>query len=112
MAGIDTILKAADLISEIRRAFIKIENLESGQKHLADALTALDKRVRELEAGLREAKADIKFEAIKEAQMIVNSVQWQLYQRLNEVSIGLDRLDRSTLQDQGSNRALRAPDKV
>ena len=66
MAGFETILKAADLISEVRRAFAKIENLESGQKHIADALVALDKRVRELEAGLREAKAEIMLEAIRE----------------------------------------------
>jgi predicted RNase H-like nuclease (RuvC/YqgF family) len=105
MVGIDTILKAADLISEIRRAFTKIENLESGQKHLADALSALDKRVRELEAGLREAKAEIKFEAIKETQSIVNSVQGHLYQRINEVSISLDRLSRNT-------RSLNPPDNT
>lgn len=97
MAGLDTILKAADLISEIRRAFGKIENLEAGQKHLADAIASLDKRVRELEAGLREAKAEIKYEAIKETQSIVNSVQGEIYREIKDVSVALDRLSRLPL---------------
>jgi predicted RNase H-like nuclease (RuvC/YqgF family) len=112
MAAIDTILKFADVISEIRRAFAKIENLESGQKYLADALSALDKRVRELEAGLREAKAEIKFEAIKETQSIVNSVQGHLYQQIREVSISLDRLSRNTLYEHSSGGSLNPPDST
>jgi uncharacterized protein YfcZ (UPF0381/DUF406 family) len=56
---IETILNAADLISEFRRVSSKLESLESSQKHLADALTALDKRVCTLEAAVRETKAEI-----------------------------------------------------
>ncbi len=44
----ETALNAADLISEIRGLSAKVESLENGQKHLADALTALDKRIQEL----------------------------------------------------------------
>lgn len=95
MAGIETILKAADLIAEVRRAFSKIENLEAGQRQLSDALAALDRRVRELEAGLREARSDIKLEAIKETQSIVNSVQGHIYQEIKQVSIAVDRLSRT-----------------
>lgn len=90
----DAILKAADVISETRRAFAKIENLERNQVDLSNALAALDKRVRELEAGLREARADIKLEAVKETQAIVNSVQGQLYQELRSITVAVDRLNR------------------
>ena len=94
--GLDTILKAADLISDVRKAFSKIENLEQGERRLVDTVDALDKRVRELEAGLREARADIKLEAVKETQSIVNSVQGQIYQKISEVSVQLERLERGS----------------
>jgi peptidoglycan hydrolase CwlO-like protein len=111
MSTIENILKAADLISEIRKAFTKIENLENGQKYLADAVSALDKRVRELEAGLREAKAEIKFEAIKETQSIVNSVQGHLYQEIKQVAIDLNRLNQNPSLGRYVDRSLSPPEK-
>ena len=96
MAGFEAILKAADLIAEIRRAFAKIENLEQGQRRLADAVEILDRRVREVEAGIREARAEIKLDAIKESQTIVNAVQGQLYGELRSLAVTVDRLGRAT----------------
>lgn len=90
--GLDAILSAADLISDIRKAFSKIDSLESSQKNLADALLRLDTRVRELEAGLREAKSEIKLEAVKEAQGIVNSVQSNLYSEIKGLSVQMSLL--------------------
>jgi predicted RNase H-like nuclease (RuvC/YqgF family) len=68
MAGIKTILDAADLIADVRNAFSKIEHLEAGQKRLLEVLEAQDRRIRELEAGLREARSDIRLDAVKETQ--------------------------------------------
>jgi chromosome segregation ATPase len=96
VAGFESILKAADLIAEIRRAFAKIENLEQGQRRLADAVESLDRRVREIEAGMREARAEIKLDAIKESQTIVNAVQGQLYGELRRLAVTVDRLGRAT----------------
>ena len=96
MAGFEAILKAADLIADIRRAFAKIENLEQGQRRLADAVEILDRRVREVEAGLREARAEIKLDAVKETQAIVNGVQGQLYGELRSLAVAVDRLGRGT----------------
>lgn len=96
MAGFESILKAADLIADIRKAFAKIENLEQGQRRLADAVETLDRRVREVEAGLREARAEIKLDAVKETQAIVNGVQGQLYGELRSLAITVDRLGRAT----------------
>lgn len=95
--GLDTILSAADLISDIRKAFTRIESLESSQKDLAEAMTRLDARVRELEAGLREARSDIKLEAVKEAQSIVNSVQSSLYSEIKDLSIQVHGLSNGGL---------------
>lgn len=106
MAGIETILKAADLIAEIRRAFVKIENLEAGQKQLTEVLGTLDKRVRELEAGLREARSEIKLEAVKETQSILNSVQGRMYQEIKDVSIALDRIRRTASDSPGASHAM------
>ena len=96
MAGLDSILKAADLIADIRKAFSNIENLEQGQRRLADAVETLDRRVREVEAGLREARAEIKLDAVKETQAIVNAVQGQLYGELRGLAVTVDRLGRTT----------------
>lgn len=111
MAGLETILKAADLISDIRKAFAKIENLEQGQRQLADAVSSLDRRVREVEAGLREARAEIKLDAVKETQSIVNGAQGQLYQELRTIAVEVDRLKREAgaipIQvSQGQNPAI------
>jgi len=100
LAGFESILKAADLIADIRKAFAKIENLEQGQRRLADAVETLDRRVREVEAGLREARAEIKLDAVKETQAIVNSVQGQLYGEMRGLAVAVDRLGRSIGTDQ------------
>lgn len=94
MAGFESILKAADLIADIRTAFSKIDDLQDGQRQLARAVETLDRRVREVEAGLRETRAEAKLDAIKEAQSIVNAVQGQLYGELRDLSVAVDRLGR------------------
>jgi hypothetical protein len=96
VAGLETILKAADLIADIRKAYAKLENLEQGQRQLADALAALDRRVRELEGGLRETRAEIRLEAVKETQAIVNGVQGQHYEELRRLAIQVDRIAQAT----------------
>jgi predicted RNase H-like nuclease (RuvC/YqgF family) len=95
VAGLETILKAADLIADVRKAFSKIENLEQGQRQLADAVAALDRRLREQEASLREARAEIRLDAVKETQAIVNGVQGQLYNELRSLAVSVDRLGRA-----------------
>jgi hypothetical protein len=94
VAGFESILKAADLIADVRKALTKIEELQDGQRQLANAVETLDRRVREVEAGLREARAEIKLDAVKETQTIVNAVQGQLYGELRSLALTLDRLGR------------------
>ncbi len=96
MAGLESILKAADLIADVRKAFSKIESLERGQRELLEACSALDRRVGEIEAGLREARAEIKLDAVKETEAIVNGVQGQLYGELRNFALAVDRLGRGT----------------
>jgi hypothetical protein len=96
LAGLESILKAADLIADVRRAFSKIESLERGHRELLEACAALDRRVREVEAGLREARAEIKLDAVRETQAIVNGVQGQLYGELRNLAVTVDRLGRES----------------
>lgn len=93
MAGLETILNAADFISQLRGALARIDNLETGSKVLADANSALEKRVRELEALLREAKSEIRLEAVKETHTAINAVQGQFNQDLRELAVKVDRLE-------------------
>jgi hypothetical protein len=58
----------------------------------ADALVAIDARVRELEAGLREARSEIKLSAVQAAQDTVNAAKGQLYQRLLDIEMRLVRV--------------------
>jgi hypothetical protein len=95
VAGLDAILKAADLIADVRKAFSKIENLEQGQRQLAGAVEALDRRLREQEASLRESRAEIRLDAVKETQAIVNGVQGQIYHELRSLAVSVDRLGRA-----------------
>lgn len=92
--GVTAVLDAADYISEVRNALAKMKTLEQGQKLIVTELSELEKRVRELEASLREAKSDIRLEAVKETQTIVNAVQGQLYGRITDVSVEIDRIKR------------------
>lgn len=94
VAGFESILKAADLIADVRKAFSKIEDLQEGQRQLARAVETLDRRVREVEAGLRETRAEVKLDAVREAQSIVNAVQGRLYGELRDISVAVDRLGR------------------
>ena len=107
-SSVEKIIKAADVISEVRKAFEKIQNLESGQKALADAVGALDVRVRELEAGLREARAEIKLEAVKEAQATVNGAQGQIYQRMVDIETRL----AGAREDLDKLRQIAGPDSA
>lgn len=108
MAGIKTIVEAAELIAEVRSAFARIESLQEAQKKMMDVIEQQDKRIRELEASLREVRSEVKFEALKETQSIVNAVQGQLYSEIKNLSVAVDRMDRhsqgrSRLEADGSN---------
>ena len=97
MAGLESILKAADMIADIRKALSKIDELQDGQRQLARAVETLDRRVREVESGLRETRAEIKLDAVKETQTIVNAVQGQLYGELRSLALTVDRLGREPM---------------
>jgi hypothetical protein len=104
MGGMEKILNAADLISEVRKTFARLEGLETSIKDLADATVRLDTRLREVEAGLREAKAEICLEAVKETQGIVNSVQAAVFSQIMDTNLKLQSLSDRGLLPVGSDK--------
>lgn len=106
MAGIKSIIDAAELITDVRAVFSKIEELRDAQKSIVDVIEKQDKRLRELEASFRELKSETKFEAIKETQAIVNAVQGQLYNEIRTLSLNLDRLARSGKIDRNAHTTV------
>lgn len=99
MAGIKTIVEAAELIAEVRSAFAKIESLQEAQKQMMSVIESQDKRLRELEASVREVRSEVKFEALKETQNIVNAVQGQIYNEIKSLSIAVDRMERGNIPE-------------
>ncbi|BGE85688.1 hypothetical protein Ms3S1_21240 [Methylosinus sp. 3S-1] len=67
--------------------------MQEAQKKLADAINALNQRLRSLEVELKLMRADVRVDALQETQSIVNSVQGGLNQRIEER--GADRGERS-----------------
>ena len=81
-----------DKAYEIANLLNKVNALTDEVGRLADAVTLLNERVVRMEASLDTARAEIRLEAIREAQNIVNSVQSGLYSELMKISrdIGAD----------------------
>ncbi len=99
MAGLKAVGDIAELITETRRVFERIGSLETSLKNIVATIDTMDKRLREVEATVREVKFEAKYEAVKEAQGIVNSVQSAIYQKITELSVELDRTSRQMPRD-------------
>jgi predicted nucleic acid-binding Zn-ribbon protein len=91
-----------DKAYEIANLLNKVNALTDEVGRLADVVSALNERVVRLEASLDTAKAEIKLEAIREAQTIVNSVQSGLYAELMKISRAIDPPDR--LENKGRRK--------
>ncbi|OIQ93596.1 hypothetical protein GALL_244440 [mine drainage metagenome] len=64
-----------------------VKELKDGQKSLADGIAALGGRIRELELEMSKFKAEVRLEALKEAQSVVFAVQSGLNQRIENLAV-------------------------
>jgi uncharacterized protein YlxW (UPF0749 family) len=78
--------KAATELAEHLKLIDNVRALQVAQKELADEIRTINQRLFELHSEIRALKAETKFEALKEAQNIVNSVQSAFYERLEKLS--------------------------
>ena len=83
----EKIAKAAEEIANQLQVVEHIKALQVAQKELADSIKLQGDRIRNIETELRALKAETLFQAIKETQSIVNSVQGGLNQRMETLAV-------------------------
>ena len=63
------------------------------QKQMADAIALIDSRLRQFEANVRAARAETKFEAIRETTHLLQSVQGAFQDRLTHLTVKVAQLE-------------------
>jgi cell fate (sporulation/competence/biofilm development) regulator YmcA (YheA/YmcA/DUF963 family) len=89
--------KIGKTAQEIADHLMLVENvkaLQQAQKEMANAIAALDDRIRKMEADMRAVKAEAKFEAIKETQQMLNSVQGAFHDKLTHLTVRIVQVER------------------
>jgi hypothetical protein len=70
-----------------------VKALQQGQRELADALVKLGDRIRAVEMEMQVLKAETRLEALKESQLVINSVQGALNQRMQDLAVKVELHD-------------------
>ena len=88
--------------------------LKTAQKETAEAVTALADRIRHLEADMAVLKAEVKLEALREAQSVVYAVQAGLNQQIQDlaVKVAVQGAGREPPASASTVRELPAPDPI
>ena len=84
------------------RAVLKIRH---EPEQMADAIALIDIRLRQLEADVPAAKAEAKFETIKEAAHLLQSTQGVLHDRLTHLPVNVAQLENRD----GAGNSLPSP---
>lgn len=71
-----------------------VAGLQKMQKEMADAIAKLNDRIKDVEVEMRALKAEVKFDAIKETQQLVNSVQGALYDKLTDLTVRVSQVEK------------------
>ncbi len=85
--------KAAQEVADHLMLVEHVKALQQGQKQMADAIALFDRRLRQFEAELRAAKAETKFEAVKETTQLLQSVQDAFHDRLTHLTVKVAQLE-------------------
>ena len=99
MMGLFGRQQAAEIAEEIVDHLKLIENvkaLQTAQKEVAIAVAKLGEDVRRLEIEMTALKSDVKYEAMKEAQSTVLSVQSSFNERLQDLSLKVRDIEHAT----------------
>jgi predicted nucleic acid-binding Zn-ribbon protein len=73
-----------------------VANLQKMQKEMADAIAKLNDRIKDMEANMRALKAEAKFEAVKETQQMLNSVQGAFHDKLTDLTVRISTMENQT----------------
>jgi cell fate (sporulation/competence/biofilm development) regulator YmcA (YheA/YmcA/DUF963 family) len=85
--------KTAQEIADHLMLVENVKALQQGQKEMANAIAALDDRIRKIEAGMIVVKAEAKFEAIRETQQMLNSVQGAFHEKLTDLTVRVAQVE-------------------
>jgi hypothetical protein len=106
--------EAAKEIADHLHLVENVKALQMAQKELANSIRLLSERVRDVEADMRILKSETKFEALRETQAIVNSVQGGLNERIEGVAVKValmeNQLTAKTIKGSASHIAIGPPD--
>lgn len=89
--------KIGKTAQEIADHLMLVENvkaLQQAQKEMANAIGLLDDRMRKMEADMRSVKAEAKFEAVKETQQMLNSVQGAFHDKLTDLTVRVAQVEK------------------
>lgn len=79
--------EAAQGIADHLLLIEQVKALQTAQKEIAEAVGQIGERLRKIEADMAALKAEVKLDAIKEAQGVVYAVQSDLNRRIQEVAV-------------------------
>lgn len=88
----------ASYVSDVATALARISSLEENQRNMSETIREMGHRVRDLESDMKSLSSEVKFEALKETQVIVNGVQGSLNQRIENLRADLTRLEEAALR--------------
>lgn len=106
MLGRDKIAQAAKELADHLQVIENIKSLQEAQKKLAEAINVLDHRLRNIEVELNVLRADVRVDALRETQSIVNSVQGSLNQRIEDLAIKVAVIEHRSARPTQADRAL------
>ena len=102
--------KAVDVYTEVRDALGKLTALEQNQKHIAEMIEKLDRRLHSLECDQARDRAEISKDAMKAASEAAHSSMGVLMDRLMYMSTRIDEIEMGRL-DVGARRSMPSPKK-
>jgi hypothetical protein len=86
--------KAAPEIADHLMLVDNLKALQQAQKEMASALAVLDDRIRKIEAEIRAVKAEVKLDAIKETQQMLNAVQGAFHDKLVDLTVRVSHVEK------------------
>lgn len=90
----ERLARLTKVVQRLNALVSDVENLTAGQGRLLDMIGDLEREFHDFRADLQAFKAEVKAEALRDAQDTVIKVQQGFHDSLREIAIRIDRLER------------------
>ena len=97
------------IVQQLNALVSDVEDLAAGQERLLDMIRDLEREFHDLRADLQAFKAEVKAEALRDAQDTVIRVQQGFHDSLRDLAVRIDRLERGghgSMVEGGDGRSL------